>query len=132
MIRAALIAALAACGAAQADETRPAPRYVSDMFAYVYTAEALAEWCPSVSVNSKRVEQAWLQVFGRLEADGFDVERLGASMEGSSDAIGAAVEAWAARRNLSDITEAAQICRAAETEMAEGTAIGRLLQRSAG
>lgn len=129
----ALLFAIATLGgAAHAQELRPAPAYVSDMFAHVYAAETLAQWCPSVSVDSKQVQEAWVKVFARLDAEGFDVEREDAGMRDPSQEIGEAVEAWANKRNLSEASEISQVCRAAEAEMAEKTQIGRFLERNAG
>ncbi len=117
---------------AQAADKRPAPGYLSDMFAQVYAAETLAHWCPTVAVNPDSVEKAWLEVFERLDADGFDAMREDNRMDDPSDAIGAAVEIWARKRSLTEASEPSDVCRAADQEIAERTLIGSFLKRTAG
>ncbi|MEM8579953.1 MAG: DUF5333 family protein, partial [Pseudomonadota bacterium] len=111
---------------------RPAPAYLSDMFAQVYAAETLAHWCPTVSVDADGVEKAWLKVFARLDEDGFDGTPGAAGMADPSDAIGAAVADWAEKRRLTNASEVSQVCRAADKEIAERTLIGSFLRRTAG
>lgn len=117
---------------ARAEQLRPAPAYFSNMFAYVYAAETLAQWCPSVSVDDARIQSTWLAIFERLEAEGYDVNRKDAGIKDPSEEIGAAVQRWADKRNLSEASEISAVCKAAEAEMAERTAVGQFLKRSAG
>ncbi len=132
MIRFASIPCLLLAGLAHAAEKRPAPGYLSEMFAQVYAAETLARWCPTVSVDADGVETAWLKVFARLDADGFDGAPGNPGMSDPSDAIGAAVANWAERRKLTDASEVSDVCRAADQEIAERTLIGSFLRRTAG
>jgi len=127
-----LALALVCSVSAQAQELRPAPAYLTDMFAQVYAAETLAQWCPTVSVNGDQVQSTWLAIFERLDADGYDIEREDGGMRDPSQKIDAAINAWAAKRGLSEASSIDSVCRAAETEMAERSAIGSFLRKSAG
>jgi len=105
-------------------QDRDAPDYYLDEIVAVTTAQQLAEFCADVEFVVARAVESSGDLVARLAADGYDTQSPTLGMMAAPDRI---LERQQAFMDKHDMTTDNPACKAAETEMAENSAIGRYL-----
>ncbi|MEM6727754.1 MAG: DUF5333 family protein [Pseudomonadota bacterium] len=126
-MRSTLLLTLGFLGAPALAET-PAPDYYLDALFAVSTAELLSNFCTGVALDPVLANAALETVLADLATDGIrgdDILALG----GVEAGVGARQDAFMARYELAEPSEE-RICAAAQSEIAEGSAIGGFLVQS--
>lgn len=114
-------------GTVAAAQDREAPEYFLDAVIATSTAQTLALSCDAVSLNPVNTAQLSQRVLVQLEADGFDTSREDLGMADASDALAERQDAFVEKHGLNTDAGEDSVCAAAEAEIDEGSAIGKLL-----
>lgn len=125
LIAAGVFASSAA--AQEAAEPRPAPEYFVASVVASTTAQALAQACPTISLDPPRLQAMTTSILQQLESDGFDVTRPDAGMLPTAEAFETRQQAFLQKHGLDTDPTPENACAAALAEIAEGSEIGGLL-----
>jgi hypothetical protein len=108
------------------DAASTAPSYFVETVVATTTAQALAQSCPTLSLNPVTVASGTDDVLARLTADGLDPTQSGAWQEDANRQMQEMQTAFVAKHRLSEPNEDL-VCAAGLAEIAEGSEIGRYL-----
>jgi len=127
MIRNLVLAtALVLPAAVSAQDLRPAPAYFPETLVAINLAEALALACRSVGVDLFATQNAVMELEEKLETDGFDPDNPFAGMIDPAPMMRDLQQAFLDKYPIEGGSEA-EVCTAANQEIAEETAIGKYL-----
>ena len=125
MWRFSVLALLASPAAAQ--ELREMPDYFAEALVSVSAAQAIAQSCPTITVNPVNAVKASEELLTRLAEDGFDPNDPSSGMLPGDQKIAKLQSGFLEQHGLSEGAGSSAACAAGKFEIGQNSEIGNLL-----
>lgn len=107
------------------------PDYFAEALVSISAAQAIAQACPSITVNPVNAVKSSEDLITRLADDGFDSNDPASGMQPGDAKIAELQTVFLEKHGLSEGAAADAACAAGKSEIAQNSAIGRLLLEAA-
>ena len=107
------------------------PDYFAEALVSISAAQAIAQACPSITVNPVNAVKSSEDLITRLTEDGFDPADPASAMQPGDEKIASLQSSFLERHNLTQGAGSEAACAAGQAEIAQNSAIGGLLLEAA-